>query len=157
MPARARGLTGLRFTLDANVLFYAADSADRRHAAAVSIIGAAVVRDCTLTLQAIGEFFNAVSRKGIAPPREAERQAENLLAAFPLATGSAGALRAAMRARCDGRFSYWDAMLLATADEAGCTALISEDMHPGAALGRVRVVRAFEGDNMSSEVRALLA
>jgi predicted nucleic acid-binding protein len=43
-----------------------------------------------------------------------------------------------------GCFQFHDAVLLATAETAGCTAVISEDMHPGARLGRIQVVPAFD-------------
>jgi predicted nucleic acid-binding protein len=62
-----------------------------------------------------------------------------------------------MAAHMAGRFSFWDALLLATAEAGGCEAIISEDMHPGAMLGRVRVVPAFDGaGNISPEADALL-
>ena len=49
-----------------------------------------------------------------------------------------------------------DALLLATAAEAGCAAAISEDMADGAALGSIRVVPAFAGDGVNPVARALL-
>ena len=64
---------------------------------------------------------------------------------------------AAMDAAAEGRFSYWDALLLATAAEAGCAAAISEDMAEGAALGSIRVVTAFAADGgVNPAARALL-
>jgi predicted nucleic acid-binding protein len=57
----------------------------------------------------------------------------------------------------EGRFSYWDAPLLATAAEAGCAAAISEGMGDGAALGAIGVVPAFAGDGgVNPAARALL-
>ncbi len=51
---------------------------------------------------------------------------------------------------------YWDALLLATAAEAGCAAAIPDDMADGAALGTIRVVPAFAGGQVSAAARALL-
>lgn len=73
------------------------------------------------------------------------------------ASASATAVVAAMDAAMDGRLSYWDALLLATAAEAGCAAAISEDMAEGAALGSIHVVPAFTGDgSVNPAARALL-
>lgn len=79
------------------------------------------------------------------------------LAVFPSpAAASATAVVAAMDASAEGRFSYRDALLLATAAEAGCAAAISEDMADGAALGLIRVVRAFSGGMVGAAAQALL-
>jgi predicted nucleic acid-binding protein len=56
------------------------------------------------------------------------------------------------------RFSFWDALLLASAGEAGCEAVISEDMRPGAMFGGVRIIPAFDkAGGISPEADALLA
>jgi predicted nucleic acid-binding protein len=106
----------------------------------------AILLDCVLTLQALGEFYAACTRKGFATRAEAAAQVRRWLDLFPgAAAATAGAVEAALAAAATGRFGYWDALLLATAAEAGCAAVISEDMAPGAMLGDVRVVPAFAG------------
>lgn len=73
------------------------------------------------------------------------------------AAASATAVVAAMDAATEGRFSNWDALLLATAAEAGCAAAISEGMAESAALGSIRVAPAFTGDGgVNPAARALL-
>ena len=56
----------------------------------------------------------------------------------------------------EGRFSYWDALLLATAAEAGCNTAISGDLAGDVTLGSIRVVKAFAGGGVSAAARALL-
>ena len=105
-----------RFTLDTNLLVYAIDSAAGiRHDLAREIVRHAVRLDCWLTLQAVSEFYVVASRKRIVPPPDA----------------------AAKRA------SYWDALLLATAGEAGCLAILTEDLADGGELGGVRIYNPF--------------
>ena len=147
-----------RLTLDANVLVYAADRLDRRCTAAREIIRRAALSDCILTVQAMGEFFAVVIRKRIIARLDAMTLFEEWSALFgePMAH-KAENLMTAMDGTLLNRFQFWDAMLLATADAAGCTALISEDMAHGATLGRVQVVRAFDGDAVSPEALAVLA
>lgn len=146
-----------RFSLDSNILVYAVDGRDARQDAALEILAAAARRPCVLTLQSLGEFFHAVTRKGIIPPREATGQVERWMTAFSdIATAGPAALRAAMEASASGRFGFWDAMLLATARDAGCAAVISEDMRDGATLDGVRVVGAFAGTGVAPAARRVL-
>ena len=145
-------------TFDSNILVYAAQAGDPRQEAALELLQLATGGRCVLTLQALGEFFFAATRKRLATRPEAAAQVRRWMAVFPSPiAASATAVVTAMDAAAGGRFSYWDALLLATAAEAGCAAAISEDMAEGAALGSIRVVPAFAGDGgVSPAARALL-
>ena len=146
-----------RVTFDSNVLVYAAQAGDPRQEAALELLRLAAGGHCVLTLQALGEFFFAATRKGLATRPEAAAQARRWITLFPSpAAASASAVLAAMDAVAAGRFAYWDALLLATAAEAGCTAAISENVAEGAALGSIRVVPAFAGHGVNPTARALL-
>jgi predicted nucleic acid-binding protein len=147
-----------RFTLDANVLVYAAAPKDRRSAAALEIVARAARLECVLTVQALGEFFSVVTRKRILPRLDALTLFEEWLELFgePVPHSARGLLIAVQGTMLD-QFQFWDAMLLATAGAAGCTALITEDMAPGDSLAGVTIVPAFAGDAVSPQARALLA
>jgi predicted nucleic acid-binding protein len=145
-------------TLDSNVLIYCVDSGDPRQHAANTIVARLASAGGVLTLQALAEFFHAARRKRKMSSDDAAAQVRRWQAAFGApVVASATCLEAALAAALSGRFQFWDAMLLATAGAAGCTALISEDMAPGARLGEVAVVRAFEGTALSPEAAAVLA
>jgi len=159
VTAFTTGAFDLRFTIDANILVY---SADPRHpvkrASATAIMEAAVGRDCRVTLQALAEFFATTTRKRLLPPAAAQRAIADWLTLFPQAipVHSAALLSAAVAAGPSG-FSFWDALLVTTAAHAGCLAVISEDMAPGATLAGTRIVRAFDAAGaVSAEARALL-
>ena len=56
-----------RFTFDTNILIYAVNTdAAEKHQIASFLLDAATQKDCLLTMQALGEFFNATRRKGSA-------------------------------------------------------------------------------------------
>ena len=58
-----------RFTLDTNILVYAVDrDAGDRHGTAIDLVDKAAEQDCILTLQALSEFFYAVTVKERCPP-----------------------------------------------------------------------------------------
>ena len=146
-----------RFTLDANVLVYAADlDSGWKHERALDILDRANERDCVLTLQALGEFFFVTTRKGIVANADATALVNDWLTIFPSVTNSMSSLRAAMMAVVKTRLSFWDAMLLATAGEAGCSVVLSEDMQDGAKFGGVTVRNPFAGASLPKDIRDLL-
>ena len=147
-----------RFTLDTNILVYSLDNAaGARHVIAAEIIALAVLRDCWLTLQAVSEFYAAVTRKRLVPAQEAAAQAGDWMKLFPCAAASAGAVQSALAAAASGRAYYWDALLVATSAEAGCSFVLTEDMADGDTLNGVRIVNPFGGDGLAQQARRLLA
>lgn len=133
-----------RFTLDTNILVYSLDNAaGTRHRLATEIVDRAAERDCWLTLQAISEFYAVVTRKGMMPPADAAGQAADWLDIFPCAASSPAAIRAALMDAAAGRAAYWDALLVATAHEAGCSLILTEDLSDGTALGSVKIHNPF--------------
>ena len=147
-----------RFTLDTNLLVYAIDSAaGARHDAAGQIIQHAVRLDCWLTLQAVCEFYTAVTRKGLVQPPDATAQAADWLNLFPCAAASEAAVRTALADAATGRASYWDALLVATAGEAGCRVILTEDLADGADLSGVRIRNPFSpSGGLAEHARGLL-
>jgi predicted nucleic acid-binding protein len=146
-----------RFTIDANVLVYAVDAGEGdRHEVACSIIDRAMACDCRLGLQAVSEFFTVASRKRLMPRSDAADQARDWLAMFPSFAVTEGAVRAALEVAVAGTASYWDALLIAAAAEAGCAAILTEDLADGSTLFGVRIVNPFASDELSASARALL-
>lgn len=147
-----------RFTLDTNILVYAADnSAGARHARAVEIVDRAVDCNCVLTLQALSEFYAAVTRKNLVSRKDASAQIRDWIDLFPTVGATSTALHDATQAAQTGRFGFWDALLLATAREAGCVTALSEDMHGGSRFGAIAVLNPFAGAELPAAVRRLLA
>ena len=146
-----------RFTLDTNVLVYAVDRASgERHSRAVEIVDRVAQCDCWLTLQAVSEFYATITRKKLAPAKEAAALAADWLDVLPAVTASPDAVRAALALAGAGRASYWDALLVATAAEAGCTAILTEDLADGGVLHGVRIINPFGGSELTDAARALL-
>ena len=146
-----------RFTLDTNILVYALDrQAGDKHGVASRIIDLAVRADCCLTLQSISEFYAVVTRKRLVPVADARDQALDWLDMFPTVSASAGAVRTALTTDAAGKASYWDALLVITATEAGCTAILTEDLTDDTVLSGVRIINPFAGATLSAKAEALL-
>jgi predicted nucleic acid-binding protein len=146
-----------RITLDTNILVYSVDSrAGLRREIARQVIELAIGRDCRLTLQAVSEFYAAVTRKNLMPRADAAAQAADWLELFPSLSASASAARIALAVASSGRASYWDMLLLATAAEGECGAVLTEDMADGAVIEGVLIVNPFGGATLSAGAARLL-
>jgi predicted nucleic acid-binding protein len=147
-----------RFTLDSNILVYSFDLTDPiRHALALQIVHRSLDADCWLTLQSLSEFYSATTRKRMLSPAEAADQITDWLVAFPCAAVSPRAIRAALSAAVAGRASYWDALLIATAAEAGCNVALTEDMADGSVVGGVQIHNPFSpSGGLTERTHALL-
>ena len=151
-------MSGERFTLDTNVLVYSVDARDpRKQALALDIIRASVIRDCPLALQAIAEFHAAATAKLRLRTDDARQRSLQLLKSFETFAHSASAVRAALAESAKSRLSFWDAVLLASAAEAGCSVMLSEDMQDGARFGSIAICNPFGKSGLSSLAREILA
>ena len=140
-----------RFTLDTNVLIYAVDTdSPQKQKAASHLVGAAADADCVLTLQALGEFFNAVRRKNFASIDRAIALTQAWQQIFPVASADSSSFNEAVEFVRDHNISFWDAMLWVTAKQAGCAFILSEDMQHGRRLGGVEIVNPFTGDSAAT-------
>jgi predicted nucleic acid-binding protein len=134
----------VRFTFDTNILVYAVDKdAGDRHRVALDLVRRARGKDCIVTLQSLAELFRALTGKGKAAPAQAIGVVQAWRDAATIFAADDACLIDAMDAVADHGFSFWDAMIWATAKRAGCRLLISEDGQDGRILGGVTIVNPF--------------
>jgi predicted nucleic acid-binding protein len=146
-----------RITLDANVLVYALDERNpTKQNAAFELIGYATWNSTRLVTVTLGEFFWTVSRKGLIPGPVAKERVQNFATLFPIETYTVEHLIRAADAVISKQFSFWDAVMLSCAEEAGCTVCFSEDMADGARLGNITVRNPFGPKGLSDVAKAVL-
>lgn len=146
-----------RVTIDTNVFVYMLDSRDpAKQAVAVELVDRLRGRDCSIALQVCGELYAALTRRLKRAPWEAAQAARNVLAAFDTYGASRTAVERALAESMAARFSYRDALLLASAHEAERTVCFSEAMTPGARLGGVEIVAPFGPKGLSDQARKYL-
>ncbi len=122
-------ISAKRYCVDTNILIYSIDSeAGSRHQSAITLMHEMMLSDCVLTLQSLGEFFHASTRKGKMPKPDAIAQINDWMTLFPVINAMPTTLNMAMLAVDKHQFSFWDAMIMETAVQAGVTHLYSEDM-----------------------------
>jgi predicted nucleic acid-binding protein len=134
-----------RFSVDTNILIYSIDTdAGTRHEQAQAVMDALPDADCVLTLQALAEFFHAVTRKDKMPAEEAAAMVHDWMELFPVAVADGRTLTGAIHMKMAESFSFWDAMLVEAARTAGVTRLLSEDMQNGRIVGALHIENPFK-------------
>ena len=108
-----------------------------------------------LPLQSLAEFFFVTVRKKKLSQQEAQSAVQTWLDVFPVVAASHHGLTSAIVTVRLHQIAFWDAMLVATAEEAGCDLLVSEDFQNGRRIGRVTIVNPF-GPEMPPLLREAL-
>lgn len=138
-------MTGQRFSIDTNILVYSIDrDAGTRHEQSRDLVDALADRDCVLTVQALAEFFHAVTRKNKMPGEEAAAMVHDWMELFPVAIADGRTLSQAIQQKNEHGFAFRDAMLVQAARTAGVTRLLTEDMQDGRTVGALRLENPFK-------------
>lgn len=132
--------------VDTNVLVYAIDlAAGDRHVAARHWVEALWQREAgRLSVQVLQEFYVTVTRKlrpGLSPA-EAQREVRSFLPWAPVETSPA-ILERAWYIESRYQLSWWDALIVASAQTIGCRTLLTEDLQHGQNFEGLVVVSPF--------------
>jgi predicted nucleic acid-binding protein len=133
-----------RSFFDTNVLVYSDDkAAPAKQRRALDLLavhrrgGTGVV-----SLQVLQEYFVTITRKLHVDARIARRKVE-LLAEFDVAVPNVADILAAIDLHRLHGFSFWDALILRAAKQAGCSVLLSEDLQEAREIDGIRIVNPF--------------
>lgn len=133
-----------RSFFDTNVLVYSDDKAfPAKQRRAVELVaehrraGTGVV-----SLQVLQEYFVTVTRKLGIDAAVARRKVE-LLAEFDVAAPDVADILASIDLHRLRGLSFWDALILRAAKQAGCRVLLTEDLQGQQEIDGVRVVNPF--------------
>lgn len=134
----------MRIALDTNVLVYAEGVMDdSRSREAIEIIQSIPSARIVIPVQVLGELFNVLVRKSGIPLIRVRATVLEWCESHPTANTSFNTLQVALDLASEHQLAIWDAIILATAAEAGCQVLLSEDMHHGFSWRGVTVVNPF--------------
>ena len=133
--------------IDTNVFIYPLEKADaRRFMIADTIIREAIATGSACTsFQVVQECLNTMLRKASIPLDTAGMRDYLDIVLLPLVRvpASADLYRRSLEVRERYGFSFYDALIVATALEAGCTRLWSEDLQHGQHIGVLQVENPF--------------
>ena len=113
--------------VDTNVLIYALDATDPKSAIAERLIE----QGPTLSVQVINEVVSVQTKKLRRPMRDALTVAAYLMQRCRVVELSVADVKLSHQLITDHNFSMWDSLIVASALNANCTVLYSEDMQHG--------------------------
>jgi predicted nucleic acid-binding protein len=133
-----------RSFFDTNVLVYADDEANpAKQRKAIDLIKEHLRgRTGAVSLQILQEYFVAAERK-FKLDSGLLRQKIEVYSRFFVAEPRISDVIAAIDIHRLNRVSFWDALVLRMAKQAGCTVLLTEDLNHGQVLDGVRIVNPF--------------
>jgi predicted nucleic acid-binding protein len=137
MPARS--------FFDTNILIYADDkAAPAKQRRSLDLIAEhRRARSGVVSLQILQEYFVTVTRKLHVESSIARRKVE-LLAEFHVAAPDVADILAAIDLHRLHNLSFWDALVIRSAKQSGCTVLLSEDMQHTRDLDGLQIVNPFK-------------
>lgn len=136
----------MRVFVDTNVFVYLFDARAplKQQRAREVVAELAQARRLVLSSQVLSELFVTTTRKLAEPlPTEQALRVLDDLAAYPVVTIDAALVRRAAARSTAEHVSYWDALILEAAVDAGAATVYSEDLHPGRAYQGVTVEDPF--------------
>jgi predicted nucleic acid-binding protein len=122
----------VRIALDTNVLVYAERvNGDDRAFRVRRYLEECADDEKILPVQTLAELFTVLTRKAKWPASRARASVLAWRAACEVVDTTDAALLEAMEIAEAHQFSLWDSLVLATAAQARCRVVVSEDMHAG--------------------------
>ncbi len=133
-----------RSFFDTNVLVYGDDkTAPEKQRRALELFAVhRRERTGVVSLQVLQEYFVSVTRKLHMDASSARRKVE-LLAELDVLAPGVGDILAAIDLHRLHAFSFWDALIVRSAKQAGCRVLFSEDWQHASEIDGVRIVNPF--------------
>lgn len=136
MPARS--------FFDTNILVYADDkAAPSKQRRAIELVAEhRLATTGVVSLQVLQEYFVTVTRKLQVDAKIARRKVE-LLAEFDVVAPDVADVLAAIDLHRLYSISFWDALIVRSAKQAGCRTLFSEDMQAAQEIDGIRIENPF--------------
>jgi predicted nucleic acid-binding protein len=133
--------------LDANVLVYANDSRDAaKQSRAIQVVAECIRQGTGVVSTQVLQEYAAVALGKLDQDLDVVLRQLLLLESLEIVQITPELVRRALEIQARYRISYWDAAIVAAAEHAKCSVLLSEDLTPGQLYATVRVEDPFSVD-----------
>lgn len=129
--------------VDTNILIYAhdADAASKRSRAEAKLRNLWESRTGRLSVQVLQEFYVNVTRKLANPvARSTAREVVGTYGAWVHEPTTPDTVTRAIDIADLAQISFWDALIVASAEQAAATAIYSEDLNAGQSIAGIKIV-----------------
>lgn len=143
-PHSGLTLAASRAFFDTNILVYADDSGEpaKRSRALELIETHRQKRTGVVSIQVLQEYYVTATGKYGIDPALAKSKVE-VFSRFQVVEPSIADVLAAIDLHRLTHLSFWDALIIRSAKQGGCSVLLTEDMQHGQVIDGVRVVNPF--------------
>lgn len=141
-------LMAARSFIDTNVLIYAeaSDAPVKQRVALALLKQLYESTDGVLSTQVLQEYCNVALKKLRLPVQHIRAQLD-LYEQFELVQVTPAVIRAGLDLHQTRSVAFYDALILASAQLAGCNVLFSEDLNAGETVGGVQIINPFANEN----------
>ena len=142
-----RDLQGLTCFVDTNVILYSLDSRDPRKQSAAAAWLSYLWREQTgrISWQVLNEFYVNAVRK-FALPAAPARQVVELFSQWKPGGMSLEVAARGWHWMDQAQLTWWESLIVASAERQGCGAILSEDFSHGREYGSVMVINPFRSE-----------
>ena len=132
-----------RAFLDTNVLIYAvSNEASKRERAETLLLD---LEETVISTQVVGEFVSVCLKKHLLETDAVAEVISGFMESFDLVPVEATTLRDALGLHARYGYGWWDSLILASALEAGCDVLYTEDLQADQRIDdRLRITNPFQ-------------
>lgn len=133
--------------IDSNVFVYLFDETDDHKRETADAIVESAIRDrsAAISFQVVQETLNVLTRKvpALMTPEDAGRFVERTLAPLWKVSPSLSLYRRALDVQMRYRYAFYDSLIVASALDAGCARLLSEDFQDGQRIESLTIENPF--------------
>lgn len=132
-----------RVFIDSNIIIYAysIDEPKKMEIARDILLS----NETIMSTQTINEFINVTARKKFLNNKEITTIIDRLFNLFTIVLIDQEIIEKAFAITCKHRYSYFDSLMLASALQAECSILYSEDMHHNQVLEKkLKIINPFQ-------------
>ena len=132
--------------IDTNIFVYFADGRDRKkQSVARAVLSEAIGNpQYVVSSQVMNEFANVAMKKLSMTEDEVRQYVESFLGVRVVMQQQVWTLRALEIKKQHG-LQFYDSLMLAAAEDAGCSEFLTEDLNDGQMYGGVKAVNPFKG------------
>ena len=130
---------------DTNILVYSADAKNpQKQLIAASLLEkASIEKTGLISTQSLQEFYNAATKKLKLTKHAAKEYVELFSKQFPVKEISIPLILNAVDISIKHKLSFWDSLIISTANETGCVVVYSEDMNNGQIIDGTKILNPF--------------
>jgi predicted nucleic acid-binding protein len=133
--------------LDTNIFVYSFDLRDpRKRGVALDLIHlTSEANTARISYQVVQEFVNVATKKFSNPLKssDARMYVESIMSPMWHVNSSLGLMNKALGIQERWSYSFYDSMIIASALEAGCSILYSEDLQHGQTIEGLKIINPF--------------